>query len=274
MQPTFVVMTDLSRSAEAALTYTTRLAQRLDGRLVLLHVFLDPVLEPEVSMVAAPILVTSRQEIMTNMVQRASTLPVPTDTEVVVDVLSTALANVVQQHHPLLLALGREEPDNVLDRLVGNRALPILQDAHHPLLLVPESYHETELPQRIVVATDAHPFTLSAPSLELGELFEALQPTTTVVHVTSGSGPSQAEVGLASVQRTGLFGRLTSNSLYEVCEEAPADGILHAASELKAQLIVMLARPHTFLGGLFHRSITAQILRRSPVPVLVLPTTK
>ncbi|SMB98914.1 UspA domain protein [Hymenobacter roseosalivarius DSM 11622] len=274
MQPTFVVLTDLSRSAEAALTYTTRLAQRLDGRLVLLHVFLDPVLEPEISMVAAPILVASREEIITSMVQQASTLPVPADTEVVVDVLSSALANVVQQHHPLLLALGREEPDNLLDRLVGNRALPILQDTRHPLLLVPEGWQDTELPQRLVVAIDAHPFWLSAPSLALDELFDALQPTTTVVHVIPGQGPSQTKVELASVQRTGLFGKLTSASLYEVWKEAPAAGILHAAAELKAQLIVMLARPHTFLGGLFHRSITAQILRRSPIPVLVLPTTK
>ncbi|QIL75038.1 universal stress protein [Hymenobacter sp. HDW8] len=274
MQPTFVVLTDLSRSAEAALMYTTRLAQRLDGRLVLLHVFLDPVLEPEVSMVAAPVLVASRQEIMTNMVQRASTLPVPADTEVVVDVLSAALANVVQQHRPLLLALGREEPDNLLDRLVGNRALPILQDAHHPLLLVPERWHDAELPQRIIVATDARPFSLSAPSLALAELFNTLQPETTVVHVTAGHGPSKAEVGLASAQQTGLFGKLSNNSLYEVCEEAPADGILHAAAELHAQLLVLLARPHSFLGGLFHHSVTADILRRSPVPVLVLPTTK
>jgi nucleotide-binding universal stress UspA family protein len=162
----------------------------------------------------------------------------------------------------------------MLDRLVGNRALPILQDAHHPLLLVPESWQSTELPQRMVVATDAHPFTLSAPSLALAELLDALQPTTTVVHVTPGHGPSQAEVGLSSVQRAGLFGEVTNNSLYEICEEAPADGILHTVSELHAQLLVVLARPHTFLGGLFHRSVTAQILRRSPVPVLVLPTTR
>ena len=119
----------------------------------------------------------------------------------------------------------------------------------------------------------AHPFTLAAPALALKELLNALQPTTAVVHVApEGHGPSYGDVALKSVMSTELFGHLTNNSLYEVREEAPADGILHAATELDSQLIVVLARPHTFLGGLFHRSVTAQVLRHSPVPVLVLPT--
>jgi nucleotide-binding universal stress UspA family protein len=101
-----------------------------------------------------------------------------------------------------------------------------------------------------------------------------LQPSTSVVHVAPAAhGSSRADIALQSVQRTGLFGDLTGNSLYEVREELPADGILQAAAELKVQLIVLLARPHTFLGSLFHRSVTAQVLRHSPVPVLLLPTT-
>ncbi|MBC6605893.1 universal stress protein [Hymenobacter sp. BT188] len=273
MQPTFVVLTDMSAAAEVALTYTTRLAQLIHGRMVLLHVYLDPMLAPEAAAMASPITVTSRKETMAYMVQRAQELPVPAEAEIVLDMLSPALADVVKRHKPVLLAFGREEPFNLLDRMMGNWALPFLQQAQHPLLVVPEVWKDTDLPQRVLVATDDKAFWLSAPSLALTELMASLKPTTTVVHVAEEAGPSRADVGLASASRTGMFGHLTDNSLYEVCEEAPADGILHAAAELQAQLIVMLARPHTFLGGLFHHSVTADILRRSPVPVLVLPTT-
>ncbi|QIL74885.1 universal stress protein [Hymenobacter sp. HDW8] len=273
MQPAFVVLTDMSAATEVALTYTSRLAQRLDGRLVLLHVYLDPMLAPDAAVMASPILVTSRKEIIAYLVERAQELPVPAEAEIVVDMLSPALADVVQRHRPLLLACGREQPINLLDRMIGNWVLPILQQAHQPLLVVPEVWQSTELPRRAVVATDDKAFWLSAPSLALTELLTSLKLTTTVVHVAEATGPSRADVGLASAQRTGLFGHLTENSLYEVCEEAPADGILHAAAELHAQLLVLLARPHSFLGGLFHHSVTADILRRSPVPVLVLPTT-
>lgn len=272
MQPSFVVITDLSGASENALTYTARLANCVSGRLVLLHPYQDPLLEPEAAMVAVPSLVNTRKEVMDELVQRAQQLPVPAEAELSVDTLGMAVADVVQRRHPLLLALGREQPHNWLDRLISNQALPILQGAHYPLLLVPEDWHDLAPPSRVVVAADEHNFWLTTPALALAELFSALHPTTTVVHVESGTGPSHAHVGLEAVRRTGLFGNITNTSLYELREEAPADGILHAASELQAQLVVLLARPHTFVGGLFHRSVTAQVLRRSPVPVLVLPT--
>ena len=251
MQPAFVVLTDTSAATEAALQYTARLAHLRQGRLVLLHVYLDPLIEPEAALVSPPVPVATRQDIMAYMVGRAQALPVPAEAEIVVDMLAPAVADVVQRYQPELLAFGREPIDNLLDRLIGNWALPILQEARHPLLVVPASWSATDLPRRVVVATDAQAFSLSASSLALADLMAALQPTTTVVHVAEAAGPSRAAVGLASAQRTGLFGPLTPNSLYEVWEEAPADGILQAATELQAQLLVVLARPHTLLGGFF-----------------------
>lgn len=272
MSPAFVVLTDMSPAAEVALTYTARLAQLLNGRVQLLHVYMDLVLEPEIGMVAAPIQVANCQEILTEMMQRARLLPVPAEAELSIEPLTVAVSEVVQRHHPLLLAIGRLHPESVLDHLLHNHALPILQDASHPLLLVPENWTDTELPTRIVVAADDQHFWLNGASLRLEELLTALHPTTTVVHVASGDGPSEAGIGLEAVRRTGLFGAITGNSLYEVRAEAPAEGILHAAAEQQAQLIVMLARPHTLFEDLFHRSVTGQVLRHSPVPVLVLPT--
>ena len=272
MQSTFVVLTDLSSAAQVALDYTTRLAALLNGRLVLLHVYQDPLLAPEAVMVAAPAAISSRQGVMNELMHLTRQLPVPTEAEMSVDTLGLAVFDVVQRRQPLLLAIGREHPENLLDRLISNLALPVLHDARYPLLLVPEEWKDTALPTRLVVAADDDPFWLTMPSRAVATLLTALNPTTTVVHVANAPGPSLADVGLEAVRRSGMFGTITNNSLYEVREEAPVDGILHAANELQAQLIVVLARPHTFVGGLFHRSVTAQLLRRSRVPVLVLPT--
>ncbi|WP_457063921.1 universal stress protein [Hymenobacter sp. UYAg731] len=273
MQPTFVVLSDLNSATDAVLRYTSQLATQLpEGHLVLMHVFQDPLLLPE-SALMVPVVTPGRHAVLADLAQRADHLPVPAEPEMTIDTLGLALADAVMRHHPLLLAAGREQPANLIDRVLSNMALPVLQGAHYPLLLVPEESNATDLPRRIVVAADDQPFWLTAPSLALADLFEALQPTTTVVHVAAAHGPSKAGIGLDAVRRTGLFGPLDNNSLYEVREESPADGILHAAAEVDAQLIVVLARPHTLLGGLFHRSVTAQLLHRSPVPVLVLPTT-
>ncbi|WP_170061823.1 universal stress protein [Hymenobacter chitinivorans] len=273
MLPAFVVLTDLSTAAESALTYATLLAQRLSGRLQLLHVYQDPMVVPEAAMVTVPLVLESRKVLLSELVERALRLPIPASAELAVGPFRDAVAEAVQVHHPLLLVLGREKDPTLLDQLIRLQATPILQAARYPLLLVPEGYTSSRLPRRLVVAADDQPFWLTAPSLALSELLDHCYATTTVVHVAPESGPSRADVGLASVQRTGLFGSLTGNSLYEIREAAPADGILQAAEELQAEMVVVLARPHSFLGGLFHRSVTAQVLRHSKVPVLVLPTT-
>ena len=50
-----------------------------------------------------------------------------------------------------------------------------------------------------------------------------------------------------------------------------AEGVLLAVEDTQADLVVVLARQRSYLGELFHRSVTAQLLERCPVPVLVLP---
>ena len=278
MKPAFVVLTDFSGAAESALTYTTRLAACLQGRLVLLHVYLNvnALVEPEAVLATTAAQLAGRRQLRADLCLQAEMLAVPADAELSLDTLAVAVSGAVQRHQPLLLALGREPPHALLGLgwLLPHRTVSILRSARHPLLLVPEGCPETELPHRLVVAADGHSFWLTPPSLALASLLLALQPTTSVVHVASQAhGPSHADVALESVRRTGLFGDITGSSLYEVREQSPAEGILLAASELHAQLIVLLARPHSFLGGLFHRSVTAQVLRLSSVPVLVLPTT-
>ncbi|MFD1469515.1 universal stress protein [Hymenobacter caeli] len=275
MKPAFVVLTDLSGAADAALTYTTRLAACLDGRLVLLHVFLNvsALIEPETVLATTTTQLAARRQLRANLCQQAEKLPLTADAELSLDTLDAAVRGAVQRHQPLLLALGREQPHSLLGRLIPHRTVSILRSVRHPLLVVPEGCPETELPRRVLVAADGQSFWLTPPSLALGSLLLALRPTTSVVHVaTQTHGPSRGNVALESVRRTRLFGPLTSRSLHEVRDASPADGILLMASELQAQLLVLLARPHSFLGGLFHRSVTAQVLRHSPVPVLVLPT--
>ena len=51
----------------------------------------------------------------------------------------------------------------------------------------------------------------------------------------------------------------------------PVEGILEVATTGEYDLIVLIARPRSFWGELFHRSVTAEVLLHSAVPVLVLP---
>lgn len=76
---------------------------------------------------------------------------------------------------------------------------------------------------------------------------------------------------LADVRASQLLPPAPPLKLYEVADASPATGILQALDDTQADLLVLIARPRSFLGALFHRSVTAAVLRHTWVPVLLLP---
>jgi nucleotide-binding universal stress UspA family protein len=56
-----------------------------------------------------------------------------------------------------------------------------------------------------------------------------------------------------------------------VSHSNPAEGILQVAQPADYDIVVVIARERSFFGGLFHRSVTTQVLLNSEIPVLVLP---
>ena len=68
---------------------------------------------------------------------------------------------------------------------------------------------------------------------------------------------------------TVLLGTVRDNDLVDALAESSLHQVSH--SSLVAEVLEEVARPHSWLGGLFHDSTTARLLRASPIPVLVLP---
>lgn len=59
--------------------------------------------------------------------------------------------------------------------------------------------------------------------------------------------------------------------LYEHRHFSSVTGIIQTLEDTRADSLVLIARPRSFSGRLFHISVTAQVLRLSLVPVLLLP---
>ncbi|QNP51618.1 universal stress protein [Hymenobacter qilianensis] len=71
--------------------------------------------------------------------------------------------------------------------------------------------------------------------------------------------------------RTGLKLEATPIEIRTISSRNPAQGILEEANAKEFDMIVVISRRRNFLGQLFHRSVTAQVLMHSELPVLVLP---
>ena len=171
------------------------------------------------------------------------------------------------------MLLGRPATEETPDELVSTTALDILRTAPYPMLVVPHNVHATKPPRRILLAVDGEEFSLGQHAGAMRHLLNVLHAELTVLHVAENADiEDNAAAALAMVQRTGLTTELTQPiQTRSLNASAPADGILQVARPADFDLVVLIARPRSFLGELFHHSVTAQVLLHSPLPVLVLP---
>ena len=73
------------------------------------------------------------------------------------------------------------------------------------------------------------------------------------------------------MQLSGLVQGLPTPELRGYENDDYTGGLLAAVQDSQADLVIVLARERSYLGELFHHSVTARLLAECPVPVLVLP---
>ena len=271
MALSLLVLTDFFQPAEHALVYADVLAAAIGAQLVLLHVRRDAVLDPE--HLTGRVDTLSQEAIDLALKSLTRQLVSPVVVEVghgrVAEVVAAALA----RHQPALVVLGHRNTDSMPDELVSTAALAILRTTPQPMLVVPVAARST-VPRRLLLALDAEPFSLGAHAGLVRHLFDALPAELTVLHVSSDKQGAATGTAAAveAVERTGLALDLTSG-LHTRClvHATPAGGILEVVTTNEFDAVVLVARPRSFLGGLFHRSVTAHVLLHSSIPVLVLP---
>ena len=271
MAVSLLILTDFFQAANHALDYATNLALPLKARLVLLHVRRDSVLDPE--MFTGHLSNLSQQAINLALNRVAHDLPVPVVAEIGHGQLSYAVADAISRHHPALIVLGRPDESAIPDELVQTTSLDILRASPYPMLVVPHKVAHAMLPRRVLLAVDGEAFSLGEHASTVRQLLMALGAELTVVYVAP-AGPdleAEAAAALVTVQQTGLTVGLPAGQVRAVASDHPAEGILKTAKAADFDMVMVIARPRSFLGKLFHRSVTAQVLLHSTLPVLVVP---
>ena len=275
MTPTLLILANAADLAERTARYAAALAAPLHPRLALLHLYEYPVmLEPELMVAVSEQAARHEAATMTGLRGLAERLPAPTEVTEATGTMTDAVAAAVQQHQPLLLALGLHPERSLLDELLTEHLLPALRATHLPVLLVPTAAPAPVAPpRRVLLAVDGEPFTPNAAARRLAPLLAGWPAAYTVAHVFAPDTPDsrQSHLALADVRASGL---LPPGAPLALCQEAsasPAAGIRQAQATTQADLLVLIARPRSFMGRLFHRSVTAQVLANCPVPVLLLP---
>ena len=276
MKPTFLVLTDLSAAARRAAHFTGLLAAAVGGQLVLLYQKNAALFEPDMSMVTLPEDYYTQEKHDTDvaMAELARALPAPASVATGGASLYDVLGDLIGLWQPQLLAMALAPEHDVLDHLLVNQALPVLRDSGLPLLLVPNGAAQNPaLPKVVAIAADGEAFRLSAASLALGPLLDSWAADYCVVHVAPPDAPNDPGLRLAeaSVRRSGLLPAAPCTT-YEVRRQPRSAGLVQAAADVQADVLVLMVRPRSLLASVFGRGVAAHVAHACPVPQLLLPT--
>ena len=270
MTPSLVVLTDFSALSNRTITFAAGLAVPLGAQMVLLHVCHNGLLAPDEYNSRRTR--QGKRKTIDALKLLAADQPVVTEVDISEDFLPDAVKEAVRRHHPLLLLLGRPGSASSPLENVTSTAMDLLHHTSHPLLIVPTVGWESEPPRRLLLAVDGRPFRLCPHQDVLRQLLHATQGTLDVVHVTDNEQVRHsAPTVLNTIHENELVDHLAESQLHSIHEPNVMGAILQEADRQKADLLVVVARRHSLLGSLFHRSVTAQLIQESPIPVLVLP---
>ena len=273
MSLTLVVFAGFYPAARHTVQYANTLTQALHGKLVLLHVnraaMLDPYATvPEHYHQEELARQTETSAALYRMSEELSTHPT---VEVATDFLPEIAQDQAKRHQPALFVLSPPYQPHINDASLATGCADLLRGGHHPLLVVPTAASTDQAPRRILIAADREAFTLAPAALALHPLFTMPGVELVVAHVSNGEDDAGCGAALRAVQLSGLVKGLRTPELRGYEHDNYAEGVMAAVADTGADLVVVLARQRSYLGELFHRSVTAQLLERCPVPVLVLP---
>lgn len=265
---TLLVLTDFSAAADHALQYAATLAAPGGAHLVLLHV--RPGLLSPGAFTVAPVAETE-DDAYALLRQRLLTLPanLPASAAVASGEVAAEVAAAVRQREAALVVLGRPDLGPVPDELARTTSLGLLNHLPCPLLVVPEHSAATAPPQRALLAADDQPLPHTPGTAELRPLLN--QASVTVAFVAEEEAAADPARAFANAQQAGLLAGFGAAQEQGFSATTPAAGLVAAAALLQPDLLVLVARRRSFLGSLFHQSVTAAVVRETQVPVLVLP---
>ncbi|WP_426490958.1 universal stress protein [Hymenobacter sp. 102] len=270
MTPPFLVLTDFTPAADQALHYAAALATAVQASLVVVHIRRETLLDPDAF--NGSIRHLSEGEVAAALQERIQPLGVPVVVESAVDGVEEAVADAVRRHSASLVVLGKPDTETTPDELVSSTSLKLLRATRTPLLVVPIGGQMEVPPRHVTIAADNSPISLKTQSETMRGLLGQLRPHVTVAHVAEPENSDTCALALEAVSASGLLGSIENRvQCHGVRHRRVPEGILLAAHETHADLLVLVARRRSFLGQLFNRSVTSQVILHGRLPMLLLP---
>lgn len=264
---TILVPTDFSPSADNAAHFAAHLAQQIEARLMLVHIYQIPV-----TMNDMPVMVLSADELKESadgqlqMTQRQLQTQFP-QLHVSVDsrlgTVNDELEDICRELQPLAIVLGSHGATGFERMLFGSTTSSVMRHIWIPVIAVPTEYKKTSL-KKIVLAADLLDIA-KIPTQKIIEITRQLDAQLDLVHVssrneTASDGPQQLLQMLQPLQP----------AYHTVQHHNVKEGLLKYLTQSDADLLMVLPHEHSLVERLFFKLHTDDIVRHAPVPVMAI----
>ncbi|GGG34585.1 universal stress protein [Hymenobacter glacieicola] len=290
---TFHVLTDFSAPAANALHYAEVLARHVGAEVRLWHVL------PEANGVDGRYFSTAAAGLTATEIARELAAvarkvreSVPCTYEVIASDAVVRLTEAMRGSAGHIVVVGNGNPAKRMATAATSTSLYLVRRLAQPLLVVPATFRAGPVPRRIVLDTDRRavrlpaaaetipgllaqltysrfPLTLSHLRSDVDNLLTRIIPEVVGIHVyTSEFSPKMAEIA-AQLHQTGLL-RGVAHTVATSRHPSIEQGIRHAATRYRADLLSFVTRQRSLTGTQFLQSVTAGLLAHSRIPVLTI----
>lgn len=270
---TILVPTDYSDAAGNALQYSIQLAGLSHAKIILLHVYQQPVPLGDVPMVfVTPAeIIESEQEHISKL--RETVMASAPGKIVVETLLRTGFVReqiiaVAEEHNAELIVMGMTGSNVDVIRMMGNVTTGVFKKTEIPVLVIPKTAVYRPV-KRLALAHDRKT-ELSAEAKESIKFFTTLFSAELVVINVADPHASDSGMELQTVGEieASLGGAPRSIVIDE--EESVTDGIESFVENEHCDWLVMIPHRHRSPTDLFHRSATKQVAFEISVPLLAI----
>jgi len=268
-----LVPIDFSNASRNAANYAASLAQAFDARVTLINAIERPTLVDD--SVLAPVLVTQAEIVQENsnlinqeMESLLKIYPVRMDAFVREGFITETIGNLATEIAADLIVVGMKGKGESR-AFLGSTVTKITRRLSHPVLVVPAKA-SFQLPTTIALASDFDPDFENQQYhllIELAQKFNSMFKIVNVAVKGRQMKPSQA-IGKMKISRA-LAQYATE--FHTIREDKVDEGLENFLEEQDPDLLVMIAREHSFIDRLFGKVHTKEMSYKTRKPLLILP---
>ena len=268
---TILVPTDFSKPANNAALYAIHLAEEINAKVLLYHVYDFPI--GIAGDVAVPLSTPDQlQKSSEHLLKKAATrLQKISTVEIKYKAKMGSIVDKIleEEDNATYVVMGMQGAGKLTELLVGSITTAVLKKTKRPILVIPEKAKYVK-PRKIVLATDYDP-TINVNSLKSLKLFtRLLHAEILIVNVRNKKALVTKENTIVeNTMEIGLKG--AHHYYYYSDKDNLVEGINEFVTIKNADLIAIIPHKYSFFNNLFHKSVSKKMVFHTKLPLLALP---